>query len=217
MSTPTVSFPTSFVQKFQAPEFKPDRWLWIIPTITAIAIGVIFVPNFSIGLAVGAVDLIVVAVGTVLLEHAGIIDEAEEEEDSPYEENLLYCALFAPVAEEAVFRGAIQPSLTGVVQALAPAAKASFLAAGLNVATTVSIVITSALFGAAHLLIDHKNARKQAISAGLGGIVNGVLAAKLGIGASIAEHIAFNSLWSVLSSIDSTDDSIPSTAATPPP
>ena len=141
MSISAVAHSFPLAPEFHELEFKPDRWRWAAPTITAIAIGVIFIPNFSIGLAVGAVDFIIIVTGIVFLEEVSIINKAEKVLLD--EEDLLGTSLFVPIAEEGIYRGGIQPFLTHIVQTLVPAANASFLGTRLNVATTVSIVITS--------------------------------------------------------------------------
>ena len=99
------------------------------------------------------------------------------------------------------FRGLVQPLLTKSVQVLIPAATVVFFGTGLSVATAVAIVATSVLFGAAHLSNPHKGAHIQAMSATVSGVVLGILAARFGIGASIASHIANNSLVSIFVAI----------------
>ncbi len=176
---------------------QPRNFLFLIPTITGIALGLLLIPNFGLGLAVGAADLAVTVVSMFFLTHVGIVEE-DKEKNSKYgkylRSSLLNVSFFGPIAEEGIFRGYIQPLMTKAIQVLAPAAAVALLGGGMSVAVVVSIVATSILFGAAHLINPHKGAHVQAISATVTGVVLGILSAQFGIGASIAAHIANNSI-----------------------
>ena len=180
---------------------QPRNFLFLIPTITGIVLGLLLIPNFGLGLAVGAADLAVTVVSVLFLTHAGIIEE-DKEKNSKYgkhlRSSLLSASFFGPIVEEGIFRGYIQPIMTKAIQILAPAAAAALLGGGMSVAVIVGIVATAVLFGAAHLSNPHKRAHVQAISATVTGIVLGILSAQFGIGASIAAHIANNSILGTL-------------------
>lgn len=176
---------------------QPRNFLYLIPTITGIVLGILFLPHFGLGLAFGAAHLAIKVISIAILKKAGILQESPEEnnEYGKYiRKSLLAVSLFGPIAEEGIFRGLIQPLGTKSIQILVPAAAAALFGTGLNVATAVSIVATSVLFGAAHYFNPHKNAHIQAVSATLGGLTWGLLSAQFGIGAAIAGHISNNSI-----------------------
>ncbi|MGC1878917.1 MAG: CPBP family intramembrane glutamic endopeptidase [Rhabdochlamydiaceae bacterium] len=186
------------------PTFHPRSFLFLIPTITAIGWGILLFPNFGLGLAVGTADFVFSAISLVVLSKTKIIKpqtDKNNEYDKHLLRSLLHVSVFGPIAEEGIFRGLVQPLLTKSVQVLIPAATVIFFGTGLSVATAVAIVATSVLFGAAHLPNRHKNAHIQAMSATVSGVVMGILAARFGIGASIAAHIANNSLASLFIAI----------------
>jgi membrane protease YdiL (CAAX protease family) len=178
---------------------QPHNFFFLIPTITGIALGILFLPNFGLGLTIGAVDFMITVISFGILSKAGIIkhiDEKNSEYQKHLRKSLLAVSFFGPIAEEGVFRGLIQPLVTKSIQILVPAATAAVFGTGLSVATVVSIVATSVLFGAAHYFNPHKNSHIQAVSATVSGFVMGILSAQFGIGASIAAHIANNSIMS---------------------
>jgi membrane protease YdiL (CAAX protease family) len=180
---------------------QPRNFLFLIPTITGIAIGILFLPNFGLGLAFGIAELAITLISVSLLSQAGIISRTKDnnnEYDKYVRKSLLAVSLFGPIAEEGIFRGLIQPLVTRSIQILVPVAATALFGTGLSVATAVSIVATSVLFGAAHYFNPHKNAHIQAISTAIGGLTLGFLSAQFGIGASIAAHIAFNSIIGLL-------------------
>ncbi len=182
-------------------EINPRKYLFLIPTIAAIAVGAIFIPYFGLGLAVGAGDLVLSVIGFTLLDRCGILPR-KEEKNSKYRQALrdalLEVSVFAPLGEEGVFRGIMQPLVTRTIQILFPAAAVALVGTPLSVAVAVSIAATSVIFGALHYLNPHKNSYIQAISATVGGLVYGFLSAQFGIGASIAAHIANNTLVSMI-------------------
>ncbi len=181
-------------------DLTPDRWLWTIPTITGLALATIFVPYFGIGIVVGVIDLTLSVVALKILEKLHIIEEEDEDDDQSSQyareiyKNPFLAACVAPILEEGIMRGTVQPMLSRVIQQLVPASTAMFANSGLSIATSISILSTSMLFGAAHLSNPHKKAHVQAVLSGVSGIVLGLLAAKFGLGASIASHIVNNSL-----------------------
>ena len=174
--------------------------------------GLLLLPNFGLGLIVGTGDLVCQIISLTLLKNVGVI-QVDNEKNSDYrkhiQKSLLATSLFAPIAEEGLFRGFIQPLLTKSVQILVPAAAVAFFGAGLSVATAVSILATSIFFGAAHYMNPHKNAHIQAISCTIGGLVLGVLSAQFGIAAAFAAHIANNTiLSSMIAFIPSDNDPV---------
>lgn len=175
---------------------RPKNFLFLIPTITGIAMGIIFLPNFGLGLAAGAGMLVVTVVAMSILTAVGLIEKVKERR-SEYGKMLakesLVVALFGPIQEEAIFRGGFQPLITHVIQLIVPAASA-VLFGPFSIATTVSIVATGVFFGALHYLNPHKAAFQQAVTASIGGIAFGALAAQYGIAAAVAAHIANNTI-----------------------
>jgi membrane protease YdiL (CAAX protease family) len=184
-------------------EYGPyyKKFLFLIPTITGIAIGILLFPHFGLGLAVGAAGLVVTVIAMSVLSHMGIL-KSSEDKNSEYEKHihksLLEVALFGPIAEEGLFRGFMQPLLTRSIQILVPAAAtAVFLGTGMGVATAVSIAVTAVVFGGIHYFNPHKDSHIQAVAATVSGVVMGVLAAQFGIGAAIAAHVANNTIPSL--------------------
>jgi membrane protease YdiL (CAAX protease family) len=176
---------------------NPRNFFFLIPTITGVALGILFLPNFSLGLAIGAIELVVQITAFGILTSKGILKK-EDDKNSEYHKqirkSLLAVCLFGPIVEEGVFRGFVQPLLTVGIQILVPAATAALFGTGLSVATAVSVVATAVIFGAVHYFNPHKNSHIQAVSCTVGGIVLGLLAVQFGIGASIAAHVANNAL-----------------------
>jgi hypothetical protein len=202
---------TSRTDDFVELVVNPRNYLFLIPTIAAIAVGAIFIPHFGLGLAVGTADLVVSMIGFTLLDRSGILPRTEEK-NSKYQQALrdalLEVSVFGPIAEEGVFRGIIQPLLTRTIQILLPAAAVAFFGTPLSIAVFISVVASSILFGAAHYMNPHKNAHIQAISATVGGLVYGFLSAQFGIGASMAAHIANNTLVSMIVALSPENNSM---------
>src|SRR5271170_6408453 len=55
-----------------------ENFIFLIPTISAIALGIIFIPNFALGFAAGAGILVVTTAATELLTVAGLIEDIDE-------------------------------------------------------------------------------------------------------------------------------------------
>src|SRR6185503_6739912 len=113
---------------------QPHNFLFLIPTITGIALGLLFLPNFGLGLAIGAAELIFNIASMSLLSKAGILkhtDEKNSEYAKSIRKSLFEVSLFGPIAEEGIFRGLIQPLLTKSIQILAPAAATVVFGMGL--------------------------------------------------------------------------------------
>lgn len=170
-------------------------WEYLIPTIGCVALGIIKVPNFSLGLAAGTVLYLVSYTSVFLLKAAGLY---HEDKQSKYiqelRKNAFIGSLACPIIEEFIFRAGVQPLAAHCIQRLIPATAGSFMGTNLSLALTISMVVTASFFGLAHYTNNHKNLHLQAGIATIGGISFGVLAAKFGIGASIAAHIANNTI-----------------------
>jgi len=201
-ATTTSSF--SKVNDSEGRVINLRNFLFLVPAISAIAIGSIFIPHFAFGLGVGAIKLVATIISHVILDRSGILPRVEEK-NSKYSEAirsaLLSVSIFGPIVEEGVFRGFLQPVLTNAVQILIPAAAAALFGPTLSVAVIVSVVATSVLFGAAHLFNSHKNAHIQAISSTVAGLIYGFLTVQFGIGAAMAAHIANNTIASCFISL----------------
>lgn len=181
--------------------FSSQRWAYLVPTITAVALGILCISHFGLGLIAG-VGMIV---SSLIL--AFVIDLCKREEPktkgvrSNYEKELTSsldsASLVAPLTEEAIFRGGIQPILAQIFEALIPAASATFLGTGLSGATVVAILATSLFFGVLHASNDHAHSHLQAFHATISGLILGCLAAKFGIGAAFAAHLTNNTLATI--------------------
>lgn len=180
---------------------QTQRYLFLIPTVSAIAIGILFMPGFGVGLAVGGAMFVATTIALNLLTSVGWIKD-DEDENSLYSKllnkNLLGVALFAPIAEEALFHGGLQPLLTYTIALIVPAASAALFGPMFTVATVVSIVATGVIFGAVHYLNPHKGAFEQAVLASIAGVAYGILTVQFGIGAAIAAHIVNNTICAML-------------------
>lgn len=171
------------------------NWTYLIPTVGAIALGIIFAPSSAIGVTVGAVNFVVMGITSIAVNALGWMSPDEDSEYSKtIHDNPLLGTLVAPILEELTFRGGMQPLLTRGVLWLAPAAAGAFLGSSMSIAATVALVATAALFGAVHCFNDHKNAHIQAIFCTVSGVADGLLALHFGLGASIAAHIVNNTL-----------------------
>ncbi len=170
--------------------------MYLVPTIGVLALGVIFAPStvpIGIGIGVG-----VFALSTVTMIILKVCNLLADDDDSEYEKDILKYPLFgtlgAPIVEEGIFRGLLQPLATRAILFIVPAAAAAFLGTGLSIAVVVSIVATAAIFGFVHVFNDHKNSHIQAFAARLGGVAYGVVAAQFGLPAAIAAHIVNNTI-----------------------
>lgn len=69
--------------------------------------------------------------------------------------------------------------------------------AGINAVSLGVVSVTAMIFGAAHLMNEHKNAPVQAIFATIAGIILGLLALQYGLLVSIAAHMTNNTLSAI--------------------
>lgn len=187
----------SALEKSVEINIDPKNFLFLIPTITGIALGIIFLPNFTLGLAAGFGMVVVTVISLKLLTVAGLIEDIKEEK-SEYAKMLgkesLEATLFGPIAEESLFRGGMQPLLTKAIEWIIPSTAAALIGPSFSIAATTSILVTGVFFGALHYLNPHKAALHQAVVASIGGVAFGALAAQFGFGAAVAAHIANNTL-----------------------
>lgn len=200
MSISAATPNASASQTENQPSFSLDsRLLFLIPTITGVALGALFIPHFALGIAVGTAICILKIASNVVIDT--FREDSENEPKSAYfkslEENFFDTAVFGPIAEEGIFRGIVQPLLTRAILIIVPAA-AGIAFGPFTIATTVSVVVSGIFFGAVHYFNDHKDSDIQAVKASVSGIVLGFLSAQFGIGAAIAAHIVNNTIVSTL-------------------
>lgn len=163
-----------------------ERWSFLIPTITAIALGSFFIPHFALGLAVGTAVVITEIVALILLRPTILPPLQQKRQVSQYHESIIKnpvnATLLGPIFEEVLFRGIILPALFNITKSVPFAAIGSGL-----------------LFGAAHLNNRHDGAQKQAIVSAIWGTAIGFFSVSYGLGAAIAAHIANNTIATSLS------------------
>ncbi len=199
MSASTITqkpfFETANLESIQNNVSDKKDWSFLIPTISVLALGVIFASNVPLGMAIG-VGTPVVTIFPVLIAKA--LGMHTDDTNSEYLKDImkmpLLATLAAPILEEGFFRGIMQPLLARAILWIAPAAGIAFAGTAFSVATSVSIVATAAIFGLIHAFNDHKNAHIHAVSATLGGVLFGITAAQFGLAASIAAHTVNNTI-----------------------
>jgi membrane protease YdiL (CAAX protease family) len=182
----------------------PKNWIYLIPTIGALALCVFLAPTTApIGIAAGVTIFSVNALATLVLKVTNLL---AEDPDNEYRKTLLeypiLTTLIGPILEEGFFRGLIQPLTTRAILFIAPAAAAAlYVGTGLSVAVTISIVATAAIFGLAHAFNEHKNSHIQAVLSTAGGIAFGLLAAQFGLAAAIVAHMVNNTIAMTLTKL----------------
>lgn len=167
------------------------------PLITTLALGSLFVPHFAKGLAIGVATLGLNIATSASLYFFGAYEP--EKRDSKYTKLVLSrpldTTIGAPLLEEGVFRGVLQPTLQRICQiALPVTGTLLFPGVAVSVATAAAILGTSLLFGAIHYTNPHENSHIQAITSAIGGIPFGLAAARLGLGAAVGAHMMHNSI-----------------------
>jgi membrane protease YdiL (CAAX protease family) len=175
---------------------NPGNWVYLVPTIGALALCVFLAPMTApIGMAVGVGTVVVSSLFVIVLKMTNLMEEDKNSEYSKYLEDYPFIGtLVAPVLEEGFFRGLVQPLATHAILFIVPAAAAAFLGTGLSIAVIVSIVATATIFGLVHCCNNHKNSHIQAIAATFGGIALGLVAAQFGLPVAIAAHIVHNTI-----------------------
>jgi len=176
--------------------WTPETWLDILFTAAFMGLGILFAPNFAIGLVIGVLDCTINYLITRAVET--FFPLALEENNQYFFDvmnNIINTTLVAPIFEELLFRGALQLLLIAAISWLSPvAATALLFGTGLTVAEMLSIFVTSIIFGAMHIQNRHAGYYRQAAYCFNTGIVYGVVAMKYGLVASIAAHIINNTL-----------------------
>lgn len=198
----TVAFsPSSFTSPVSQTPSPSEKWFYLVPTITVIALGGMFLPNFAIGLAVGVVKIAATMALTLALRVLGMFKDSEEESEyhRDVQENPLSTTLFGPYLEECIFRGVLLPMIARIALRILPFAAAPFLGTGMLVATAIGIGGSAIAFGAVHAFNPHPNANLQASICTISGIVYGILWANCGLVATIAAHILNNTIVLTLS------------------
>jgi membrane protease YdiL (CAAX protease family) len=178
-----------------------ENWTYLIPTIGVVACCALLSPTFVLkGIGIGIVEYSFMS----LMGHAVIkICNLKNEKPSEYVKMVMrapvWITVVLPILEEGVFRGCLQPLLTRIIlflvpSAAVPAACTLWLGTPMSVALTISIIATALIFGIAHLSNGgmHRHSVIQSLFATLGGIIDGVAAAKLGLVASMTAHMIIN-------------------------
>ncbi len=192
---PSFRTPIEPISTTSSTDKKSSRWRFLIPTIGVVALGSLFIPNVGIGLALGFADFLI---SCTLLVIATVVFKLKQDENSDHEKFIdkhsLYATLIGPILEEGIFRGVVQPLTARAILLIIPAAGAAVLGSSITIATAIAIATTAVAFGAIHALNKHKQAHIQAGIATVGGISLGLIAARFGLGASMAAHILNNTL-----------------------
>ena len=171
-----------------------------IPTLISlliVGIGSLCIPHFIIGLLVGAMNFCVAFIINRALQ--AIFPLVNENGRSNYAKSInmqpFLVMLYAPILEEFIFRGILQPLLLAVATLLVPSTPiAIILGVSLSGAAIFSICVAAVLFGAVHLSNDHKGAFRQSLNCVVSGIVFGLLAFQFGLLTAIAAHMMNNIL-----------------------
>jgi len=176
-----------------------ENWLCLLPAVAVMGLGIIFAPNFAIGLVIGVLEY---TISMLISLSAQAIFPLVREKNSQYSIQVMndpiHTTLVCPILEELLFRGALQPLLIAAISWLAPvAATALLFGTGLTVAAMLSIFVTSIIFGVMHISNRHVGSYRQAALCFIGGIVDGVVAIQYGLVASIAAHIINNTLATI--------------------
>ena len=171
-------------------------WSYLIPTLCVAGIGTALIPHFALGVAVGITTAIVLRLFMGLISQIWGDPKENKTMTALIMSDPLTATLCAPLMEEFLFRGLIQPLLVLMLTCLAPGLAAiPFLTIGLSLALIASIICTSSIFGIIHLAnsTDLDN-YYQVIGTTLAGITFGVISAQFGLAAAIAAHIALNTI-----------------------
>lgn len=178
-----------------------DQWSYLIPTIMTLAVGAFFLSNVGIGMALGVGSFVTVIVLKKILPKAWLFTENKENTPDNYAIYLnkslsshLSSTLGAPLVEEILFRGIVQPFLAHSIILLFPTAAQAVFSPLLTTAMIISILATAILFGLAHFKNQTDYARCQVILSSITGCAYGILAAEFGLQAAIAAHIINNSI-----------------------
>ena len=186
------------------------KWSFFPAVIAFSVTGLITIPNFSTGILWGMMEFsLSIMIRALMVCAIRLTNEPNFSiRNSSYVKaiglNLLHAALLGPIIEELVFRGALQPISTEVIAWCFPSTSTEYFechGCNFSIATAISILTTSLVFGAAHLSNQHAESRYQAISACIAGIILGDVAAQYGLGASIATHSTCNTIATTINKL----------------
>ncbi|WP_367606201.1 CPBP family intramembrane glutamic endopeptidase [Legionella sp. W05-934-2] len=153
------------------------------------------VPYFHVGLFMGVASFFIkIPIAQVLQRSLPINTHVNKANPQTFDFDPLDVSLFAPILEELMFRGFMQPTLLLLIPMLIPSTATVLIASGLSAAALISILITSVAFGLAHIGNNHSGSYVQGVLCTLSGLNLGLLALYFGLPAAIASHIANNTL-----------------------
>jgi membrane protease YdiL (CAAX protease family) len=168
----------------------PDYMSGVVPTIAAIAAGLLF-PQFRIGALAGLLQLApqipaLVAIAPKLTE--------EPLYQTLLAENALITCVAVPIVEEILFRGILQSGIQKLFEISISSSMVALPFTGpISTVTLATIFVASTIFGAVHVFNDHKFSYLQAIHAFIGGFAGGFMMTTVGLKAACAAHIVNNS------------------------
>jgi len=171
----------------------PNYMNGVASSIAVIAIGLFSSESFRFGSYLGFAHLITKVVSAVLFSKESKSKSSYEKE--VMEESAFDICIFAPILEEAIFRLGIQTCLRSLFAMTLPSSIV-FLPFGVTLSSAAvgAILVSSVVFGAAHLSNDHDSVGTQAILAFSGGLIRGCLMETNGFLAACAAHIINNSV-----------------------
>lgn len=165
--------------------------LELAPTFCVIALGAVFLPHFSLALAIGTVNFILTLVIIGILALFIPNKPVKQEYIDFLLKNPLYVTLMGPVLEELIFRGTLlNIAIFALICVIPCSATLPFFGTGLSIAVASSLLVTSLGFGLCHFPGSESIA--QVVGTTSGGIVFGLLAIQFGLTAAIGAHIMNN-------------------------
>jgi membrane protease YdiL (CAAX protease family) len=170
-------------------------WLFLIPVVGSLMVGAMTIPHFTIGMRFGLMKwgINTLMAVTLVLGRQETPMTKDDEYTEFLQSSMLYCALWAPIKEELIFRGAIQKiSAAAIALAIPNLADEQFYWGNFPIATAISIFTTSLIFGALHVRNEHSLSYFQGISSFMSSMISGYAAAQYGFGAAVAQHITNN-------------------------
>ena len=161
--------------------------------LICMALGVVYLPGFTTGLLVGAVQALIGNTLVHIMEYVKPLNDNDSAYKHQILDNPLLVTLIGPTLEEVIFRGILLPMVLTAVAWLFPITTTTMLfGAGLSLAVGISVGLVALLFGIVHLNNKHEGVYRQAFVTSLAGITLGVLALEFGLAAAIGAHIMNN-------------------------